>query len=282
MSKLKELKNYKCFEGRQLVYRHESRATKTPMEFSVYIPPQLESGVKLPVLYWLSGLTCTWENFTAKAGAQRYAAEHGLILIAPDTSPRGLELPGEHDTYDFGSGAGFYVDATQKPWADHYNMYSYVTAELPALIEDNFPVDSKRTGICGHSMGGHGALVCALRNPQQYQSVSAFAPIVNPCDVPWGHNAFSGYLGDHKEEWEQYDASCLVAHGEWDKPILIDQGNEDEFLGEELQPDVFRHACQKAQIDLTLRMQDGYDHSYYTIATFIGDHIEWHAAELKK
>ncbi|MBU2089251.1 MAG: S-formylglutathione hydrolase, partial [Alphaproteobacteria bacterium] len=202
------LKKHACFGGVQGVYRHPSAETGTAMDFAVYLPPQAEAGGRLPVLYFLSGLTCNWENVTVKAGAQRYAAEHGLILVAPDTSPRGLDLPGEHDSYDFGSGAGFYVDATQAPWASNYRMYSYVTQELPALIAAEFPVDPARQGITGHSMGGHGALVCALRNPQQYRSVSAFSPIVAPSQVPWGQKALGQYLGPDREAWRAYDATA--------------------------------------------------------------------------
>lgn len=280
MTKPEEIKAGKCFDGWQKVFAHDSSALKCRMEFSVYLPPQAESRT-CPVLYWLSGLTCTWANFTEKAGAQKYAAEHGLILIAPDTSPRGVDIEGEDDSYDFGSGAGFYLNATQTPWAGHYRMYDYITDELPALVKQNLPVDAGRTGIFGHSMGGHGALICALKNPEQYKSVSAFAPIVNPIDVPWGQKAFSGYLGEDKTAWEEYDASRLAAATEWNAPILIDQGTGDNFLNEQLQPEVFEKACQNAGIDLTLRMRDGYDHSYFFISTFIGEHIEWHAKNLK-
>lgn len=279
MSDLEEIKTHKSFNGWQKVFAHDSVPLNCRMEFAVYLPPQAESQ-SCPVLYWLSGLTCTWANFVEKAGAQRYAAEQGIIIVAPDTSPRGVKIEGEDDSYDFGSGAGFYLNATQAPWDKHYHMYDYVTDELPGLIEKNFPVDAGRAGISGHSMGGHGALICALKNPEQYKSVSAFAPIVNPLDVPWGQKAFSGYLGDDQSAWESYDASRLAATSQWDKPILIDQGTGDDFLNEQLKPEVFKDACDKADIDLTLRMQDGYDHSYFFISTFIGEHIDWHAKQL--
>ncbi|MCA9774935.1 MAG: S-formylglutathione hydrolase, partial [Myxococcales bacterium] len=249
----------RSFDGTQGVYAHRSEATGTAMEFSVYLPPQAERG-PVPVLWWLSGLTCTWENFTVKAGAQRHAAEHGVAIVAPDTSPRGTHLLGEHDAYDFGSGAGFYVDATRAPWSAHYRMYTYVTEELPALVGKAFPVDLGRQGVFGHSMGGHGALVVALRNPDRYRSVSAFAPIVAPSQVPWGRKAFTGYLGDDEETWKAYDATALAGASTWRRPILIDQGTADGFLAEQLRPERFAEACAAAGVDLTLRMQAGYDH----------------------
>jgi len=270
-----------CFGGIQGVYSHASAVTGTPMRFSVYCPPQMKANAgPVPILWWLSGLTCTEENFTTKAGAQRYAAERGVMVVAPDTSPRGLDLPGEHDAYDFGSGAGFYVDATQAPWSAHYRMYSYVTEELPALIAEQFPADMTRQGIFGHSMGGHGALVLALRNPDRYRSVSAFAPIVSPSRVPWGEKAFTGYLGEDRAAWAAYDATELVAASGWRSPILIDQGDADTFLGTQLTPDVFATAAKQAGVPVTLRMQAGYDHSYYFMATFMGDHIAHHAGIL--
>ncbi|KZD08571.1 S-formylglutathione hydrolase [Oceanibaculum pacificum] len=275
------LKKHACFGGVQGVYRHPSAETGTAMDFAVYLPPQAEAGGTLPVLYFLSGLTCNWENVTVKAGAQRYAAEHGLILVAPDTSPRGLDLPGEHDSYDFGSGAGFYVDATQEPWSRHYRMYSYVTQELPGLVAAEFPVDTARQGITGHSMGGHGALVCALRNPGKYRSVSAFSPIVAPSQVPWGQKALGQYLGPDRQAWRAYDATCLVETTAWDRPILIDQGTADEFLAEQLRPELLVGAAAAAGIPLNVRHQPGYDHSYYFIASFIGDHIRHHAEQLR-
>ncbi len=277
---LETVSETRCFGGVQGVYRHDSTETGTPMRFAVYRPPQAERG-PVPVLWWLSGLTCTEENVTVKAGAQRTAAEHGLMLVAPDTSPRGLDLPGEHDAYDFGSGAGFYVDATEAPWSAHYRMYSYVRDELPALVAAHFPMDPARQGIFGHSMGGHGALVLALRNPDRYRSVSAFAPIVAPTRVPWGEKAFTGYLGHDRAAWTAYDATALVADTAWRGPILVDQGDADTFLGTQLTPDVFLDAAQAAGVHVTLRMQPGYDHSYFFIATFIGDHIAHHAAALR-
>jgi S-formylglutathione hydrolase len=276
---LETISEARSFGGVQGVYSHLAEATQCAMRFSVYRPPQAEAG-PVPVLYWLSGLTCTEENFTVKAGAQRYAAEHGVMLVAPDTSPRGVDLPGEDDAYDFGSGAGFYVDATEAPWSAHYRMYSYITGELPKLILDNFPGDAARQGVFGHSMGGHGALVCALRNPDLYKSVSAFAPIVAPTRVPWGEKAFSGYLGADRANWRQYDACELIRDGAAAPDILVDQGKADGFLEEQLKPELLREACEAAGQTLTLRMQDGYDHSYYFIASFVGDHIAHHARTL--
>ncbi|MEQ8968440.1 MAG: S-formylglutathione hydrolase [Azospirillaceae bacterium] len=271
---------HRCFGGTQGVYRHASRETGTAMEVAVYVPPQAADG-PVPVLTWLSGLTCTWENAATKAGAQRLAAEHGLMVVFPDTSPRGTDLPGEHDAFDFGSGAGFYVDATEAPWADHYRMYSYVTAELPALIAERFPADPARQAISGHSMGGHGALVCALRNPNRYRSVSAFAPIVAPSRVPWGKKAFAGYLGEDEEAWAAYDATALVAARGWHGTILVDQGDADGFLAEQLKPIVFADACRAADVPLDLRLQPGYDHSYWFIQSFLPDHMAFHAEALK-
>jgi S-formylglutathione hydrolase len=277
---LTTLKQHRCWGGTHGVYSHESSATRCAMEFAVYVPPQAEHG-KLPVLYWLSGLTCTWANFTEKAGAQRYAAEHGLIIVAPDTSPRGVDLPGDDEAYDFGSGAGFYVDATEAPWAAHYRMYSYVTRELPARIEASFPVDRARQGIFGHSMGGHGALICALRNPERYRSLSAFAPIAAPMRSPWGEKAFSGYLGDDRESWRAYDATEVAKRADWQTEVLVDQGSADDFLDQQLKPHLLQEAFRSAGIPLTLRYQAGYDHSYYFMASFIGDHIAHHARILK-
>ena len=279
MTALETVREQRCFGGVQGLYRHASRETKTSMELSVYLPERAKDG-KIPALYFLSGLTCTSENFTTKAGAQRYAAEHGLALVMPDTSPRGLDLPGEHERYDFGSGAGFYVDATEAPYDAHYRMYSYVVDELPALVEARFGLDPARRGIFGHSMGGHGALVVALRNPDRYRSVSAFAPICAPSRVPWGEQAFRGYLGPDREAWRAYDATELVSGSTWRRPILIDQGDADEFLERQLSPGLFEAACSAAGVPLTLRMQPGYDHSYYFIASFVGAHIAHHAAAL--
>jgi len=249
------------------------------MRFGIFLPPQADSGI-VPALYWLSGLTCTDENFATKAGAQRIAAELGLAIIMPDTSPRGLHLPGEDDSYDFGSGAGFYLNATERPWAGHYNMYDYVVSELPALINKHFPIDGERVSIAGHSMGGHGALTIALKNPHTYQSVSAFAPIVAPAQVPWGQKAFSGYLGANAALWSQYDATELVKKTQLPGTILVDQGAADDFLQEQLKPELFSQACQAAGQELQLRIQPGYDHSYFFIATFIEDHLRFHASAL--
>lgn len=266
----------KCFGGVQGVYRHRSEAIGGDMEVAVYLPPQ--SGERhVPVVTYLSGLTCTWENVTTKAGAQRYAADHGLALVCPDTSPRGSDHPGEHDDWDFGSGAGFYVDATVEPWSRNYRMYTYVSEELPAWVAENFRVDPERQGVTGHSMGGHGALTLAFRHPERYRSLSAFAPIVAPTRCPWGEKAFAGYLGDDRETWKAHDACELVGASGWSSPILIDQGDADPFLEEQLKPDLFREACAAADIELDLRMQPGYDHSYYFIASFVGDHLAHHA-----
>lgn len=249
------------------------------MKFAVYLPPQAKSG-PVPVLYFLSGLTCTEENFMVKAGAQQFAARYGLMLVAPDTSPRKTGIPGEDDDWDFGTGAGFYVDATQAPWSQHYRMYSYVTEELPALIAEQFPAQADRQGICGHSMGGHGALICGLKNPGKYRSVSAFAPIGAPSRCPWGEKAFSHYLSE-REAWKTYDASELVHHTQLDFPILIDQGMADPFLANQLMPEVFEQACEQAGQSLILNRRQGYDHSYYFIATFIESHLHYHADRLQ-
>lgn len=269
----------RCFGGTVGFYSHRSETCNGEMRFSVYQPPQAKSE-PVPVLYFLAGLTCTEENFMAKAGAQQFAAKYGLMLVAPDTSPRDAGIEGEADDWDFGTGAGFYVDATVEPWASHYQMYSYVVQELPALIAEHFPTKSERQGIFGHSMGGHGALVCALRNPEQYKSVSAFAPIAAPMRCPWGQKAFTNYLGSDQESWRAYDASELVLTASYNRPILIDQGRVDPFLKEQLLPEVFQQACEKAGQPLNLRFQEGYNHSYYFIATFIEDHISHHAAVL--
>lgn len=269
----------RCFEGILSFYSHPSTTCNSEMRFAIYQPPQAKTE-PLPVLYYLSGLTCTEENFMAKAAAQQYAAQHGIILVAPDTSPRNTGISGEDDDFDFGTGAGFYVDATVEPWASHYRMYSYVVAELPTLIAEHFPIQPEKQGIFGHSMGGHGALICALKNPQQYQSVSAFAPIVAPMRCPWGEKAFTNYLGTDKETWRNYDASELVLTANYNHPILIDQGTKDQFLEKQLQPEVFKAACQKVGQPLNLRYQQGYDHSYYFISTFIEDHIRHHAEAL--
>ncbi|QJD58797.1 S-formylglutathione hydrolase [Pseudomonas sp. gcc21] len=271
----------KCFGGWHKRYRHRSEVLDCDMVFAVYLPPQAEQNAALPVLYWLSGLTCTDENFMQKAGALKLAAELGLVIVAPDTSPRGEGVADDPDgAYDFGLGAGFYVNATQQPWVAHYQMYDYVTAELPALIEANLPV-SKRRSISGHSMGGHGALICALKNPGRYQSVSAFAPIVNPVNCPWGQKAFGGYLGDDRVQWRQWDTCELIAGAQERLPLLIDQGEADNFLAEQLKPEALEAAAAAVGHPLTLRRQPGYDHSYYFIASFIDDHLRHHAAALK-
>jgi S-formylglutathione hydrolase len=277
--RLTHLNTYACFGGTVGFYSHPSTTCKGEMKFAVYLPPRSQSE-PVSVLYFLSGLTCTEENFMVKAGAQQFAAKYGVALVTPDTSPRGANIPGEEDDWDFGTGAGFYVDATQEPWRSRYQMYSYVTQELPALIAAHFPVKTDRQGIFGHSMGGHGALVCALRNPEQYRSVSAFAPIVAPSCVPWGQKAFTHYLGTDREAWRSYDASELILTTQLKHSILIDQGTADTFLEKQLMPQVFEQACAKAGQPLTLRMQDGYDHSYYFISTFIEDHIRHHAEAL--
>jgi len=277
---LETLSTQRSFGGWLHRLRHRSSTVDCDMTFAVYLPPQAENGEKLPVLYWLSGLTCTDENFMQKAGAQRLAAELGLILVAPDTSPRGPDVPGDPDgAWDFGHGAGFYVNATQAPWSRHYRMHDYVVHELPALIEAHFPA-SQRRGISGHSMGGHGALVCALRNPGRYLSVSAFAPIVNPMHCPWGEKALSRYLGEDRTQWRQWDACALIAGATERLPLLVDQGDKDGFLAEQLKPDVLQAAATAAGHPLTLRMQSGYDHSYYFIASFIDDHLRHHAQAL--
>ena len=277
---LETIAENRCFGGTHDIYAHAADTTGCKMRFALYRPPRAAES-PVPVLWWLSGLTCTEENFTVKAGAQRFAAEHGLVLVAPDTSPRGVNIPGEDDAYDFGSGAGFYVDATREPWAKNYRMYSYITRELPELVCKNFPARRDAQGIFGHSMGGHGALVIALRNPGIYRSVSAFAPIVAPSQVPWGIKAFTGYLGDDREAWKRYDATELVKAGAWfPSTILIDQGTMDNFRNEQLRPELFADACRAASQPLELRMRDGYDHSYYFIATFIAEHIRHHAAIL--
>jgi S-formylglutathione hydrolase len=272
----------KSHGGTQGVHRHPSRETGTEMTFSVYLPPQATASAKLPVVYYLSGLTCTHANVTEKGEYRAACAELGLILVAPDTSPRGEAVPGDPaNSYDFGLGAGFYVDATQAPYAANYRMWSYVTEELPKLMAEQFPVDPARQSIMGHSMGGHGALTVALRNPDRYRAASAFAPIVAPSQVPWGIKALTGYLGEDRSAWRKYDTVALIEDGARFSEFLVDYGDADQFLTEQLRPELLKAACEKAKIPLSLRRQDGYDHSYYFISTFMADHLHWHAKRLK-
>ena len=270
----------RSFGGTQAVFSHTSEACNGTMRLSVYRPQREIDGEMVPVVVWLSGLTCTEENFTVKAGAQRIASELGLLVVAPDTSPRGQGFPGEDDNYDFGTGAGFYLDATQAPWSSAYRMYSYVTQELPAIIEARFHADLDRMGIMGHSMGGHGALTIHLKNQDLFKSCSAFAPIVAPTQVPWGEKAFRGYLGNDEAAWQDYDACVLVRRNPSKAGLLVDQGSDDTFLAEQLRPELFEAACKDVGQALTLRMQEGYDHSYFFIATFIEDHLRHHHAAL--
>lgn len=279
MSALQLKSKQLCFGGEQRFYRHESRETRGPMKFAAFVPPQARAGA-VPVLYFLSGLTCTEETFCIKGHAQMLAAELGLMLIVPDTSPREPRIPGDADAWDFGQSAGFYLDATEEPWAAHYRMYSYVSAELPQIVAANLPAKPNANGICGHSMGGHGALTLGLRHPDVFRSVSAFAPIAAPMQCPWGRKAFSKYLGSDERTWAEYDATALVAKKPHPYPILIDQGDADEFLDEQLKPQVFAAAAAKSGQVLNLRMQAGYDHGYYFVQTFISDHLHHHATSL--
>ncbi|WP_017651793.1 S-formylglutathione hydrolase [Fortiea contorta] len=279
MKNLNLISESQCFGGKIGFYSHAATTCNGEMRFAVYQPPQVTQK-PVPVLYFLSGLTCTEENFIVKAGALSWAAEYGLMLVAPDTSPRNTGIAGEDEESDFGTGAGFYVDATTEPWCQHYQMYSYVVRELPALITENFPTQPENQGIFGHSMGGHGALVCAMRNPQLYKSVSAFAPIVAPMRCPWGQKAFSRYLGNDQAAWSAYDASELVKQLGYHSQILIDQGTADKFLATQLLPEVFAQACAEVNQPLNLRYQSGYDHSYYFISSFIADHLRHHAIAL--
>jgi S-formylglutathione hydrolase len=270
----------KSHGGRQLVAKHASSATSTDMTFSIFLPPQAEQGGKLPVVWYLSGLTCTHANVTDKGEYRAACAELGLIFVAPDTSPRGEGVP-DAEGYDFGQGAGFYVDATEEPWAQHFRMWTYVTEELPELVAAEFPIDVNRQGITGHSMGGHGALTVALRNPERLRSVSAFAPIVAPSQVPWGEKALAGYFGEDRSSWREHDAVALIQDGARLPELLIDIGTADPFLEKELRPQLLEQACADAAIALTLHRREGYDHSYYFISTFMADHLQWHAERLR-
>ena len=272
------LNEYKHFNGAHRRYRHFSQSTQCDMIFAIYLPPQALAGSRVPVLYWLSGLTCTDENFATKAGAQRYAAEHGIAIVMPDTSPRGDDVPNQN-AINIGHGAGFYVNATQEPWAKNYHMYDYIVNELPDLIEQNFPVNQTRS-IAGHSMGGHGALQIAIKNPERYQSVSAFAPIVSPSDSAWGQAAFREYLGKDTAAWKTYDSVTLLREAETLLPCKIDQGTADEFYPRELQPEKLAQVAAERGFALELNMREGYDHSYYFVSTFIGEHIAFHAKYL--
>ena len=283
-STVETISTHRCFGGTVGFYKHQASTTACAMRFAVFTPPQAENA-RVPVIYYLAGLTCTEETFMIKAGAQRLAAELGLMLVAPDTSPREVNLPGDSDSWDFGIGAGFYLDATQEPWSRHFQMYSYVTSELPALIKTHFPADPERTGIFGHSMGGHGAITIALKNPKLYRSISAFAPIAAPKQCPWGEKAFSNYLGPDRNRWGEYDSTELMLEIQ-DAParpqILIDQGTADQFLESQLHPQLLEQAAKKAGYPFTLRRQTGYDHSYYFISTFIEDHLRHHEGLLNR
>lgn len=277
--KLETVSENKSHEGMQGVYMHDCKSTGTKMTFSAFVPEH-EKGTKLPALWFLSGLTCSHANVTEKGEYRAACARHGIIFIAPDTSPRGEDVPDHPEEYDFGKGAGFYVDATRQPWARHYRMRSYIERELPDVVAEHFPMDMSRQGIMGHSMGGHGALTIGLRNPDRFRSISAFAPIVAPSKVPWGEKAFSLYLGDDRSAWRKYDAVALIEDGARPDDLLVDQGVADDFLGEQLQTDRLVEACEAAGIDARIRMQDGYDHSYFFISTFMAEHVAWHAARL--
>lgn len=277
---IKSLNKYKCFDGWQKQFSHESTVLNCSMQFSIFLPPQVNTGEKVPVVYWLSGLTCTDENFVQKAGAQRIAAQLGIALVVLDTSPRGDSVADAPDgAYDLGKGAGFYLNATEEPWRSHYKMYDYVTQELPQLIEEHFPVTDKRS-ISGHSMGGHGALTIALKNPSDYQSVSAFSPIVNPMNCPWGKKAFTAYLGKDTKKWEQYDTCKLMSGANNKLPMLVDQGGADTFLTQQLMPESLELVAKNANYPVSLRYQAGYDHSYFFIASFIEEHLKFHSQYL--
>jgi S-formylglutathione hydrolase len=280
-TKLEKQSSNKCFGGQQDVYLHRSLVCGVPMKFSVFLPWDAASR-NLPVLFWLSGLTCTHENFVIKSGFQRLAAESEIIVVCPDTSPRGAEVPGEEDSWDFGTGAGFYVDALQSPFDQNYKMYSYIVDELFNTVHENFSTDRGKVGIFGHSMGGHGALVLGLRNPQKFHSISAFSPICAPTSCPWGIKAFEGYLGSDKSLWLDYDSTQIIQNGIHPTPLLIDQGLEDEFLEEQLGLNQLEEVCRVRDMPLTLRRHPGYDHSYYFIATFLQDHFAWHEKQWKE
>jgi S-formylglutathione hydrolase len=280
MPQIKKISQNKYFDGFQYVYAHEAESTACTMSFGIFLPPQTEA-LKSPVLYWLSGLTCTEQNFITKSGAQRIAAETGMILIIPDTSPRGVKNYDDTSHENIGAGAGFYLNATQNPWHQHYQMETYITKELPLLLEEHFPIDNKRVGIFGHSMGGHGALTLALKNQNYYKSVSAFAPITSLSRSPWGENVLSQYIGENRELWAEFDASLLVEQRGWKGPsILIDQGMDDPFIERQLKPQLFSEACERANVSCQLRLQEGYDHSYFFISSFIEEHIRYHSSLL--
>jgi S-formylglutathione hydrolase len=278
---METLSEQRVFGGVQGFYRHESAACGGPMKFGVYVPPLASSTTRCPVLYYLAGLTCTEETFAIKAGAQRLAADLGIVLVTMDTSPRSARYPGDDESWDFGLGAGFYVDATEAPWSATYRMETYAGIELPALVEGSFPIDAGARGIFGHSMGGHGALTLALRHPHRYRSVSAFAPIVAPSQVPWGQKAFSRYLGEDRAAWLAYDATALIEQVQLPFEILIDQGTADKFLERELRPELFEQACKAAGQAVRVQRREGFDHSYWFIQTFVGDHLAYHAALLR-
>lgn len=276
---LEKVSESRCHGGAQQVWRHESESTGTPMTFAVFVPEH-RMGEKLPVIWWLSGLTCTHENAMVKCEYKQACSQHGVIFICPDTSPRGDDVP-DHEDYDFGKGAGFYVNATQDPWAANFQMRRYIEDELPSLVAREFPVDMNRQAISGHSMGGHGALTLSLRNPGRFRSTSAFAPIVSPLNCPWGEKALTGYLGDDRQAWREYDACALVEDGARLDEILIDQGRADEWLEPQLKTHLFEDACREAGMQPVIRIQEGYDHSYFFVSTFIAEHVAWHAERLK-
>jgi S-formylglutathione hydrolase len=276
---IERISESRCFEGRQIVYKHASSTCACAMRFAVFLPPAAEHGA-VPALYWLSGLTCTEENFSVKAGAQRYAAELGLALIIPDTSPRGVDIPGEDAQMDVGTGAGFYVNATEAPWSAHYRMYDYIRDELPAVVNQILPVDPTRKSISGHSMGGHGALIIGVRNPQSYRSVSAFAPIAAASQSAWGQHALTAYLGPDRQRWRDYDAAAVIRSAPSRHELLVDQGMADPYL-DQLRPDELKEACRTSGQPLNFRERPGYDHGYYFVSTFIAEHLRFHATALR-